>query len=402
MDPADNLAPSEGSTVQDAASQIVGLLDDDGQFNPNPDQISRAHPDYVEGDDERADSGARRDSKGRFQKAASEDDITDAIDNDDAEQFEASDEDDGQQAADTDDDAEKSDSLEAEADDADTDDIPIETLAQLAEALDTPVEDLAATLSHSFKAAGEDVTVTLAELESGYQKDADYRRSTAKLATDRRDFDVIVGNRMQQFDSHNAGLSQMMNVAEQIVSAEMGTPRMQEMRQEDPAEWAARRDEIGQRLGLLRQARDQAAAAYSNFTVGTKTEVRDRELAALAESGDWGENQRLTARKVMTDLGFTDMEVGQVVDSRMVRGALELNSLRTEVAALRAQVAKAEDTAKRVKKDVPRMQKPGKQVSQRSRTNKVDKRRATALRGRLKKSGRVEDAAAIIEGMNII
>ena len=305
-------------------------------------------------------------------------------------------------AADTADDSIESDSLDAEADDADTDDTPIETLAQLADAMDTPVGDLVANLSHSFKAAGEDVTVTLAELESGYQKDADYRRSTAKLATDRRDFDVDIGNRMQAFDAQNAGLSHAMTVAEQIIGAELNTDRMKTMREEDPAEWSARRDEIGARLTYIRQARDQAAGAYTTYVQGSRTELRNRELASLGESGDWGENERTTVRSVMNDMGFTDAELSQVTDSRLVRGVLELHSLRNEVRDLRAQKADAQDTAKRIKRDVPKMQKPGKQVSRQARGKKLDRTRANQLRGRLKKSGKVEDAAAVIESMNII
>jgi len=71
--PGDNgqSANEQGSDIRSAANRIEGLLDDDGQFNPNPERISRAHPDYDETTDSRSQQ-PQRDEKGRFRRSAPE------------------------------------------------------------------------------------------------------------------------------------------------------------------------------------------------------------------------------------------------------------------------------------------------------------------------------------------
>jgi len=397
MPPEHAPAQPEGAiTVREAAKGIESLLDDDGQFNPSGEP-SRAHPDY-EGDD--AQPG--RDLKGRFtaKDAAPEPEVEPEPEPEGA-QIQATAEDDDLPAADTDAAPEESETLEAPTGDADTDDSPIETLADLADALETNVGDLSATLTHTFSAAGEDVTVTLAELETGYQKDADYRRSTAKLAEDRRNFDSESQGKLADLQAQAVNLAQQFGLTEQLVSAEMNTERMKSLRESDPAEWSARREEISGRIALLRQAREQAAVNYTSYMANLQTMTRDREIAALEETGNWGETQRATSRTTLNELGFTDFEVGSVADARIVKAVLELADLRTEVATLRAEKATAETTAQRVKKEIPLVTKPGKQTPGRTRAT-VDRNRARQLGKRLKASGKVSDAAAIIEEMGIV
>jgi len=85
-----------------------------------------------------------------------------------------------------------------------------------------------------------------------------------------------------------------------------------------------------------------------------------------------------------------------VFDHRLVRGAIELAALRAEVEELRALKTKASKTAKRVKKDVPKLAKPGKQ---RRRGAGLKRSNVAKLRERARKSGNVRDAAKVIETM---
>ncbi len=112
---------------------------------------------------------------------------------------------------------------------------------------------------------------------------------------------------------------------------------------------------------------------------------------------DWGEEKASTVRKTMQTLGYSNEELGQVYDSRLIVGALELHALRAENAALKADKAKAADAVKRVKKDVPVMVRPGKQLN----TGKlaVNAKQLNKLRSNLNKSRSVKDAAKLIERM---
>ena len=382
----------EGSDLRSVAGQIEGLLDDDGHFNPG-NEPSRGHPDYDES--ETARSRQKRDQKGRFQKAADDSDVVeDDIDSElqEAAEGDVPDEDTDQiEDGDTDEELAASAEDEAQPDDQET---AIETLAQFAEALEVPLDELKQQIQHTFNAAGEEITVTLDELERGYQKDADYRRSTAKLAEERKAAEFQFQQRHQQYEQANQMLAQQLNAAEQLVAAELEDPRLMDLRQRDPAEWTARREEIGQRLGALRNARQQAAMQYQQFMEHSLKETRDRELAALQSAvPDFNDEKRSMAKDALSSLGLTGDEVSAVMDHRLIAGAVELAQLRKEVAELKELQKSAKDTVKRVKKDVPKLQKPGKARG----TKPVRRDNLAKLRQRAQKTGRVEDAAKVIE-----
>jgi len=387
--PTPSQGGSEGTDLRTVANRIEGLLDDDGHFNPNPDQLSRGHPDYDETQDDRAKP--ERDDRGRFKAAPSDE----AVEDEDLDIPAASDDsDEDTQDGDTDEDLAESAGDEAPDDEAETN--TIQTLAEFAEALEVPLDELKASVKHTFNAAGEEVTVTLAELEAGYQKDADYRRSTAKLAEARQQAEIQYQQRSQQYEAQNHFLAQTMGAAEQLVAAELNDPRLAELRESDPAEWTARRDEIGQRLAYLRNARQQAAQAYEQYTQQAQVQMRSLEEAALLEKlPDFGKQHRDTAKAVMAEMGFRQDEISNVMDHRLILGVLELANLRKEVASLRELKKQAGETVKRVKKDIPKLQKPGKQRL--SNPKGLQRDNISRLRTRAQKSGRVEDAAKVIE-----
>jgi len=182
------------------------------------------------------------------------------------------------------------------------------------------------------------------------------------------------------------------------VAAELNDPRLTRLRESDPAEWTARRDEIGQRLQHLREVRMKAAQAYDQYTQQTMQQMRERELKALNEAvPDFGKEHAQKARETLNSLGMSEQEIGNVMDHRLIRGALELAELRAEVNELRELQSKAKNAVKRVKKDVPKLQKPAKQ--QRKSASGLQRDKVAQLRQRARKTGRVEDAAKVIESM---
>lgn len=389
----------EGSDLRSVANRIEGLLDDDGQFNPNPGQLSRGHPDYNPDTDPR-NKPSDRDDRGRFKPKASEEDSGGETPPEPAadEQPPGDDqtEDTEEPSGDTDED--QTTPAVEEADDSTQETESIQTLEQLASALEVPIEELKSQITHSFRAADSDVTVTLAELEAGYQKDADYRRNTGKLAEDRRRAEADYTQHMQQFEQQHTFLAQGMNVTEQLIAQELNDPRLAHLRESDPAEWTARREEIGQRLGSLRQARQQAAQQYDGFRTQQRAELKLREETALRERlPDFGGEHVQIARGAMDSLGYSNDEIGEIFDHRLVLGALELATLRAENKQLRDEKSKARDTVKRVKKDVPKLTKPGKQ--QLRGTKGIKRDNVTRLKERARKSGSIDDAARVIETM---
>lgn len=390
-------AGAEGSDLNAVANQIEGLLDNDGHFNPTPDQVSRAHPDYDESADDRA-KPSKRDDKGRFKRKAAAPDGDDKIDSDAKGQSAAGDDQGADtKAGDTDEDQNQQQSATdtPDADDAGTD--TIQTLEGLASALEIPLDELKETITLTFKAADEEMTVNLAELEKGYQKDADYRRQTGKLADDRRTAEQDYTSRMQQFDAQNHELAAYFNAVEQTFTARLNDPALAELRQRDPAEWNAQRTEIGQQVGWLQQQRQIATQQYSQFQQTQLGDLKTREMSALKQAiPEFDNSHAQLARETMVSMGYAPEETAKIFDHRVVLGALELAAARTELKALRAEKVKAKDSVKRITKDIPLTLKPGKQ---RTLGKGIDRTNVTRLRERAQKTGKVEDAAKVIESM---
>jgi hypothetical protein len=390
-----------GSDLRSVANQVEGLLDDDGHFNPDPGQLSRGHPDYDESTDPRANGDQGRDEKGRFKAKSSpaDDDDADGGTADDLDQetdqagdVDVSDED---TVDDGDTDEELDESAVSESDD-DAEDTGIHTVAEMAEALEMSVEDFLGAVEHTFTAAGEETTVTLSDVLKGYQKDADYRRGTSELANLKREHEQQHTAQMEQFTVQNQQLAAQMGAMEQIIVQQLESPAMQKLRQSDPGEWTARREELGQQIRFIQQARQQAADQYNQTQANHLSGLRERSMQALKEAvPEFGSQHGDTARAVLGSLGFADSEVSKIFDHRVVMGALELDTLRKENAKLKADKESAIAAARKVKKNVPRVTKPGKQAHGKGRG--VSRDNLARLQGNLRKSGRTEDAAKVIE-----
>ena len=387
-----------GDDVKAAAQQVAGLLDDNGHFNPNPEQVSRGHPDYDESADPRA-----HDEQGRSKSADSaapddNDELIDVIDEADSDADQLADGDDRDEDTaedgDTDDDLAASAVDDTDAADAETD--AIENVAQLAEALDVSVEELSESLTDTFTANGEEVTVTLAELRAGYQKDADYRQEKAKLADAKKAFETQNAENLQTFEKTAHEQAAQLAAFEQILIEQLDNEQMRQLRNADQAEWLARREEIGQRIMFIRQARDAARQQFDATQVSFLQGLKERSLAMLKEiMPDYSTKHADIAKSVMQSIGYTEDEISKVFDHRLIFAALEMNTLREKVAALEAEQAKAADAVKRVKKTVPRLVKSGKGKA--TSQAAIQRNTVQKLKGRLKKSGKLDDAAQVIE-----
>lgn len=383
---------AEGTDLRSIATQIEGLLDDDGQFNQSGE--SRAlNPDKYEGDRPRDESGkfkaAEQTEEVPEQAAEPEQEAVSDEQTEDAPQVEG---DTDEVLADSAPDAPESDDPETAA--------PIRTMAEMAEALEIPLEEFKESLTHQFRAASGDVEVTLAELEKGYQRDADYRKGTQDNAEFKRQTEMEYASKLNVLEMQHQQLAAHLNATEEVIAAKLQSPQLAELRQRDAGEWNAIQTEISQELALVRQRRNEAAHQYAEFQQGQAIETKKRELDALQRAmPEFSEQHAGMARETIGSIGFAPEEVAQVTDHRLVLAALELHNLRNEVHQLRSEKETAQNTVKRVKQDIPQLQKPGKQRSVSQNTAALKRENVSKLKQRAAKSGRVEDAALVIEQM---
>ncbi len=391
----------DDTNLRSIAGQIEGMLDDDGHYNPGGKQSRALDPDgYEEGSEPKS---TERDERGRFRKAAdqADEEMPDAEVEGDLEaagdvEYEDT-EADVEYTEDGDTDEQLADSAveEPESESTETGE-PIRTVAELSEALGMTREEFLESITDTFGAAGDEVTVTLADQIKGYQKDADYRRSTQQLAEQRQQAEQQYQTQMQLFEQNHQLLASHLNATEQIVAAKLEDPNLLRLRDTDPAEWTARNTEIARDLEAIRQSRTQAAQQYMHQRSQFDTQLKERETQALLQViPDFGETHKATTRDLMKSIGYSDDEIKNVFDHRLVVAALELSALREENAQLRSEKERATDAVKRVKKDVPRLQKPGKQRL--ATPQGIQRSNLARLQKRAAQTGSVNDAAAVIE-----
>jgi len=374
-----------GLNVRSAASAIEGMLQADGDDYNAPGHV---------------DGKKRKLKRDILSPKDSYDEDVDIDDEDDAD-YEESDDSDAPQPRNTRDDDDIDDGDDVERDDDGEETEEIATLSDLAEELELDPEELLSNLSHSFKASGEQMTVTLAELVKGYQKDADYRKNTTSLKQERAAFEAEARKRNEAFHAQATVHAQQLQALEQGIVGELNTPEMAELKSYDPGKWAAKTQEINMRLEQLRQQRTQAAQAYEQHFNSERNAFMAREAETLRkEVPDWGRKKLETAVNVIRDLGFSDSELANVADSRFIKAALRLHELEQFKKTAEARIAKAGKTAKKVKRDVPKTVKPGKRQSGRAR---VQRGKLANAKSRLRKSAKaggrsnLQDAARVIE-----
>lgn len=244
--------------------------------------------------------------------------------------------------------------------------------------------------SLTVKIDGEDVTVTLDELKSGYSRTQDYTRKTMALADERKAFEGEKAKVSQERETYTQALARL---GEFFQSAEDDSATLAELRHSNPAEYAARIAEKQQRqqsLQLIQAEQHRIAAEKAREEAGRLAQhakaEEDKLLKALPE---WAKPETRSAEQArlvdyaITTLGLSPDEVSQIYDHRLVLAlhkAAKWDALQAKKPAVQAKVSAVKAA------------KPGSAAQQPSRVTE-----ATRAKQRLAKTGRVEDAARALE-----
>lgn len=353
---ADNLeigSVSESFSTSEAAQQIESLLSDD---NPEMDEISDGE----------------------------EPEEHDEVDSEESEE-------------ETEEESESEEELEEPEEE--TEEQPIESLADLAEALEMSEEDVLANFKAKVIVDGEEADVTLAELRNGYQKDSDYRRKTMELADQRKAFEGELTQVRDDIQKQHLQLGKLFQEVESLMMGDVSSQEMFELRATDPAEYSARMLDLQRKQTQLNQLRQQAANDWGTNQQRLQEKQfqqieqwRNKEMERLrAEIPQWNKAlQENVISHVAEKYGYQPEELQALtvpIDSRLIK--LAFDSMQAKETASKVDVVK-----KKVKR-LPKLQKPGKQVSKKT----VHRGQVEKLRSRAKKTGDVRDAAKAIESL---
>ena len=303
---------------------------------------------------------------------------------DDTEEVEAE----GDSEDDESDESEESDVQDPESEDAEP---TFSTIEELAEALELSPEKFLESFKGKIKVNGEEDEVTFAEALNGYQRQADYQRKTAEVAEQRRQFEQAVAQTQAELAQRDQIAQASLQAAENVLMGEFADIDWQQLEHEDAGTAALYKQKFAQRQNEIQQYQQQLMAQRAQeeqMMAAQQQQMQAQYLAQQREAltkaaPDWNEETDKQVATYLRDYGFAPEEIGQLVDHRQ--------ALLVQKAMLYYQQQKSVEVAKAKVKPLPKMLKPNSKQKQRKPTEKLDK-----LRGKLKRSGSVNDAAAML------
>ena len=244
---------------------------------------------------------------------------------------------------------------------------------------------------YSVKVNGEDVEVTIDELQSSYSRQADYTRKTQELAQQRK----TVEEQKSEVAKNEAIYKELLPKMEAALSESLGTePDWENLYSNDPIGYVRERDLWNEKQQKLQAVQAEQTRLQEEEQVKQQEQIQKYmqygEKQILNHVPEWKDKtiqqeEKLAIRDhAINDLGFTAEEINQVYDYRLLLG------LRNSWMQNKTQKAvKKKPTQKASARN--RVAKPG-SVSRKKTSTPLKKSKA-----RLAKSGKVQDAAKVFE-----
>jgi len=250
---------------------------------------------------------------------------------------------------------------------------------------------------YAVKLDGEEVEVSLDELQSGYQRQKDYTKKTQALAEQRKayeakaaEIETLQTQYLQQAQLANELLNRDLKRYESVDWATLKT--------EDPVGYLQKQIEVGEIKQEQAALQQQAQAAYEhNQKAQAEERVQHLEMQrkeALTLFPDWKDSTKQEAHKQKlfsygSSIGYSDEELGTIVNARdlvMLDKAMKYDSLQaTKKGITKKTTAPAIRKRVKVKGVAPKGSKRMKVQAEKS--------------DNLRKSGSLKDAAALMYEM---
>jgi len=280
---------------------------------------------------------------------------------------------------------ESEEEFDAEEDDADLDDDEYD-----------PEEEEQAAEAFTVKINGEEVEVQLDELKNGYSRQADYTKKSQALSEERKTFeqdrDAVLLER-QQYAQLLSALQTQLNTSDEPV------PDFDRLYNEDPIEatrlereWNKRQFAKQERFAAIQLEQQRVAQANQQYQTQAMQQVLSEEVHRLPEViPEWKDEstaatEREELRQYLLEAGVAEEELQSLVRANHIK------VLRKAMLYDRGQ-SRIKKAAKKGNRSAT--VKPGSRQGQ----VKPSSRKVKKARQRLAKTGRLEDAAGLIESL---
>ena len=245
---------------------------------------------------------------------------------------------------------------------------------------------------------GQEQEVTLDELTKGYSRQSDYTRKTEKLSQDRKSVEELKNEYTRQNEEakikRDQYEKQLQVLSEQLKQAEPSKADLDNLYENDPAEYVRIKAEQDRRKELIEKANQEQERIQAE-----KQEEQTKQYNAYLE-----QQKQLLAQKLpiyadkekgaeftknlinyAKDIGYTDQEINMLVDHRSV--IMLANAYRY-------------DKLKKANLKNKKVTKVSKVVSSSSAKVQDDNEVAKRLKSKkanLKKTGKVNDAVSVLQ-----
>jgi hypothetical protein len=244
---------------------------------------------------------------------------------------------------------------------------------------------------YTIKVNGEEVEVSLEELQKGYSRTQDYTRKTQQLAELRKAAETETGAVRAERQQYSQLLEAMRA---QVAASQPQEPDWDKLRKSDPIEFAAQWAEHERRhkqMGAIQAEQARLAEIQQHEQAQQLASIVEQERQVLEDAiPEWKEPE--TAKREKAELvefgkrlGFKTEELANITDHRAVV-ALRKAYLYDKLMAKKPQVKPAQRSAPTLK--------PGSAAAAPKKNSDLVK-----AKQRLAKSGQVQDAAAAFENI---
>ena len=239
---------------------------------------------------------------------------------------------------------------------------------------------------HRVKVNGQELEVSLDELKSGYSRDSDYRQKTHSLSLERKNLEEEKNVLRQTYDTRIKELDELMQSANSFIS-QGSEVDLKAMYEEDP-QAAAKLDfqmrQQREHLASLRQKSEAVKQQQYNQFLNEQKQLAEQAIPEFANPQKASEI-KVKMRDTLSNYGFNDQEIGSLSDHRfllVLKDAMEYRNLKNAKPIVQKKVVNA-----------PKVVKSGTAKTESSKRSVIQSKL-----GRLKKSGKIQDAhSAILE-----
>jgi hypothetical protein len=260
-------------------------------------------------------------------------------------------------------------------------------------------EEAEEDLLYAVTVNGEEQEVSLGELMKGYSRQSDYTRKTQEVSEQRKEFDAMKQQMAQEYQQIQAERQHYVQNLQSFMEGSMsGLDQFAEvnwelLKETDPIEFVTKKEEFREAQEKMQRLQQDQYAAQQRGSAQAQQEHR-RTLAeegaalvkAVPEWGDTDKKQEMAGnlRSYAMENGFTKEELDSLIDHRSILVLLK---------AQKYDKLQKTDVKSKKLKNKPRVVRAGSGVSRDATKNK----QRTAQMKRLRGSGRIDDATALLE-----